>query len=1054
MAFSFVACAQNETAPATVNVLKNADWSQIEGEVFQSWSVFEGGYSIAKSAGKTGGNAAVMQRQEGDKARGASQNIALEQTAPAPITISGWSKAENVSGAPDADYSVYADLTFQDGSTLWGQHAAFDVGTHDWQKKELVITPEKPVKSITFYALFRVHTGKVWFSNLEVLAIPKAAPVVPMAAVEAVKNYVAKPYIAAPDASGALMQVSVAAFENQLKNGNFENAKNNFPSDWQKWEDGGQIAKGAGRDGSAALVIERKEGDPERGIQQVLVLNQTRPEPVIIEGWSKAENVNGMRDGDYGIYCDVTYTDGSHLWGVTQGFAVGTHDWQKEKLLVSPEKPIKSLIVYALFRKHTGKAWFDDFRAGTRKAENGEAFFDGVPVKIPRRAKLPEGTQELAIGVMSHMTKDKLAMAYNENIGSVYGGFVGEQSFARTILGGFLVRDVANNSGYYPFQNGESAALKLKLNSKIESKENHISISGFIEDETKMDRAVSVVFALPIDARGWTWDNDIRTSQTIAPRGEYSRTQPIGAGSNGNQSVYPVANIRNETTGLALAIDMNFPAQYRILYNADTQQFCVAYDFGLTLEKPRADFRFIVYRTDPQTGFRSAMDKLQTIFPDYFALRNGNEKQGLWMPFLEISKVEKPEDFGFRFREAGEGAEKNGSAAWDDAHDVLTLLYTEPMTYWMSMPLEMPRTYEAALDELRRIAANEKHAQNKMARAVIASGMRDKSGRLGVRFDNQPWANGAVWSISVVPGLTQAGSTPATGASLVWNENKLARLKNNLGAKIDGEYLDSFEGYVSADLNFARDQFAAAQFPLTFSTADFTPAQHKGLMVTEMARWMSREVRGAGGLMMANSIPYRFGFAAPWLDVMGTETNWKTGDKYQPDSDSIMNLRRTLSGPKPYLLLQNTNFDNFSHDDVRRYMERSLFYGMFPSFFSHNAAEDIYWANPKLYNRDRDLFLKYVPVVKQVAEAGWQPLTKASSDNANIWLERFGDDKEIYLTLRNDADSVQTARIKLDAALKAGASVTGVLPMQEMAVQNGGFEISLQPDETAVVRLK
>jgi hypothetical protein len=30
----------------------------------------------------------------------------------------------------------------------------------------------------------------------------------------------------------------------------------------------------------------------------------------------------------------------------------------------------------------------------------------------------------------------------------------------------------------------------------------------------------------------------------------------------------------------------------------------------------------------------------------------------------------------------------------------------------------------------------------------------------------------------------------------------------------------------------------------------------------------------------------------------------------------------------------------------------------------------------------------------------------------------------------------------------------GVLPMQEMAVQNGGFEISLQPDETAVVRLK
>lgn len=288
----------------------------------------------------------------------------------------------------------------------------------------------------------------------------------------------------------------------------------------------------------------------------------------------------------------------------------------------------------------------------------------------------------------------------------------------------------------------------------------------------------------------------------------------------------------------------------------------------------------------------------------------------------------------------------------------------------------------------------------------------------------------------------------------MWNARKLERLKNNPGAKIDGEYLDSFEGYVTTNLNFARDQFAASSVPLTFSPTDFLPAQHRGLLVTEMARWMSKEVRGAGGLMMANSVPYRFGFAVPWLDIMGTETDWKRGDKYTPDSDSAMNLRRTLSGPKPYLLLQNTNFANFSHDDVRHYMERSLFYGIFPSFFSHNAAEDIYWANPKLYNRDRDLFLKYIPVVKEVAEAGWQPLTKASSDNMNIWLERFGDEKEIYLTLRNIAETVQTARIKLDAELKAGASVVGVLPASTLPLKDGVFEVSLQPDETAVVRVR
>jgi hypothetical protein len=873
----------------------------------------------------------------------------------------------------------------------------------------------------------------------------------PMADAEAVKDYVAKPFISTPDATDAVMQIPASEFVDQLKNGGFENVANGFPTGWQKWGDGGQIARGAGRDGSAAFGAERNENDPARGIQQVLILNQTRPEPVFVEGWSKAENVGGTRDGNYGIYCDVTYSDGTNLWGVTQGFAVGTHDWQKEKLVVSPEKPIKSLIVYALFRKHTGKAWFDDFRAGTRKAEAGEAFFDGVLVKVVPQ-KLPA-----AMSSVNGITKDKLSLV--DFAGRIYGIQVGDSFLpASTPNSGFLVRDVANNSGYYPVQNSECPPLKLKLNYKYEANDDHFTFSGFIEDETKMDRAISLVYALPIDARGWTWDDDIRTARTITSGAEYSRTQPIGSGSNGNQSVYPVANIRNKTTGLALALDMNFPAQYRLGYNAGTQQFFIAYDFGLTPEKPRADFRFIVYRTDPQNGFRSAVDKLQKIFPDYFALRKGNEKQGLWMPFYDISKVEKPEDFGFRFREAGESAAKDGSAAWDDAHDVLTLLYSEPMTYWMTMPLDMPRTYEAALGELRRIAADEKSGHNRFARAVIASGMRDESGRLAVRFENRPWANGAVWSISPSPGLNevvaaQAGSTPDTGASLVWNARKEERLKNNPGAKIDGEYLDSFEGYVSANLNFARDQFAASQFPLTFSTTDFLPAQHRGLLVTELARWMSRDVRAAGGLMMANSVPYRFGFAAPWLDIMGTETNWKRDDKYVPDSDSIMSLRRTLSGPKPYLLLQNTNFNNFSHDDVRRYMERSLFYGIFPSFFSANASENIYWANPKLYNRDRDLFLEYIPVVREVAESGWQPLTKASSDNANVWLERFGDGNEIYLTLHNDAETAQTARITLEADLKAGTSVAGVLPVSTLPVQNGAFEIALQPDQTAVVRV-
>ena len=37
-------------------------------------------------------------------------------------------------------------------------------------------------------------------------------------------------------------------------------------------------------------------------------------------------------------------------------------------------------------------------------------------------------------------------------------------------------------------------------------------------------------------------------------------------------------------------------------------------------------------------------------------------------------------------------------------HGILTFRYTEPMTWWMPMPKEMPRTLEAALAEARRLA--------------------------------------------------------------------------------------------------------------------------------------------------------------------------------------------------------------------------------------------------------------------------------------------------------------------------------------------------------------
>ena len=119
--------------------------------------------------------------------RGISQSITLNQQQPEPIVASVWSKAEGVTGSADSDYALYLDLVFEDGTPLWGQTAAFATGTHDWQHRELIVLPEKPVRSLSYYLLLRRHGGRAWFRapDLRVVQTPSGAglfdgvPVVP-----------------------------------------------------------------------------------------------------------------------------------------------------------------------------------------------------------------------------------------------------------------------------------------------------------------------------------------------------------------------------------------------------------------------------------------------------------------------------------------------------------------------------------------------------------------------------------------------------------------------------------------------------------------------------------------------------------------------------------------------------------------------------------------------------------------------------------------------------------------------------------------------------------
>jgi hypothetical protein len=128
----------------------------------QGW---ESGYA-ADADTRYGGRYSARCRNVGtDEHRGLTHEVQLNQTVPTPILARCWSRAGNVSAGDNADYSLYLDLEYMDGTPLWGQIAPFASGTHDWQKRTVLVFPEKPVKTVFVHGIFRRRSGTAWFDD-------------------------------------------------------------------------------------------------------------------------------------------------------------------------------------------------------------------------------------------------------------------------------------------------------------------------------------------------------------------------------------------------------------------------------------------------------------------------------------------------------------------------------------------------------------------------------------------------------------------------------------------------------------------------------------------------------------------------------------------------------------------------------------------------------------------------------------------------------------------------------------------------------------------------
>ena len=715
--------------------------------------------------------------------------------------------------------------------------------------------------------------------------------------------------------------------------------------------------KGFVREGEAYVCDNGGDVTAQRGVSWSVELNQSVAASVIASAWSMAERQDGGAGSDYSLYLDLQYMDGTPLWGQFAAFDPDSGaGWHRREVIVTPDKPIRRVSCYLLFRNRPGKALFKEPRFGVI-AGDGMTRFDGVAA---------------------------------------------EQ--VRPVETGFLVRDVARNSDYVAIG---KEALGLKLTTRIERTAGVTYCGVTLDDLTGKDRAITLAYTMPVESEGLTWFHHPRRAIPLTgATGEVMNTARHPVGSNGLLSRYPFGALAAAGKGRAIGIDPATPLVFRVGCQPVTRELFLACDIGLAPEKPAASFRFCMFDFVAADGFRGALARYYGIYPEAFATRIRN--QGIWMPFAPISKVEGWEDFGFRFKEG------DSETAWDDTHEILTFRYTEPMTWWMPLKGAGPRTLARGVEEAKRLAA----AGDKSAQAWATSAFGDEHGRTPGRVLDTPWCDGVVWSMNSAPGVAGAVTDFSNKFNGGYIEQQYGESRK---ATCDGEYIDSAEAYVTEELDFRRDHFAGTQRPLCYALGSRKVGLYKGMIGSEYVRAIAREMHGRNHYMMANSTPGDWWWLAPMLDVMGTETDWNHGGNWIPMSDEELLYRRALCKGKPYCFLMNTDFTRFPYEATEKFMKRTLAYGMFPGFFSADAATGQYFTRPGLYNRDRPLFRKYVPLCKLVAEAGWEPVTGVISDNEAVIVDRFGSPPgPCYLTVYNLGDTRQKAALTLTSLAADG----------------------------------
>lgn len=620
---------------------------------------------------------------------------------------------------------------------------------------------------------------------------------------------------------------------------------------------------------------------------------------------------------------------------------------------------------------------------------------------------------------------------------------------------GLLLRDVAEGGPPQPAggtvtRRGAALVQRaelptgLGLEATYRSLGPYLEIAGKVMDRTGRDRAVTVYLAVPLRRALWQWWDNPATCRTEADEmGELHYLEGgMEYGLNGLHSKYPLGALSlPEQAGLTLAVRMDEPVVHRIGYNPDMGLMYLALDFGLVAEKTvhgrslsEAPFRILVYRHDPTWGMRSALQRYYDFFPGFFTQRIPARRQGGWFVWGKMQDMEGALDAGFGFHWGPAGPE---AVKWDNAHKVISLLYIEAEFFQQTMgDLDREPTMAECIERLKKLAAGDEAELEKyaklayassyvpgkwirehslkesvvtVARAALASVGYTSSGDPRGGVGQMPWMGESKWGVIFPCNLDPdiPGGKGRFDAD-IYLESGLAEMRE-AGARYDGIALDSLGGYGHfGGADYRRENFRYTDFALSFAAGDHAPVLPLWYGSVEWVRDLARQMHGRGLVLMANCSWYMtpgwLTFVAPYLDVFGAEAP----RFMDPEFIRAIAYRKSCT---------------------------DLPYEPRPDW---EVARNQLWCIYPGHGNKVEVMARTAQSFRDLAAAGWEPLTHVRVEPASVRVERYGH----YLVLHNPAETAVEATVTPDAQ---------ALGLREA---RASFPVSLLAQGTVVVRLR